>query len=399
MSLAGLGESDSIGKIGSLGMILAPLDAPTFPALFGDNCAGLDCLVACNLEDGKLLNATCLGTKFRQPSRLYTRSLPSLAGVETRINLGDPNATIYLSDTANQIKNKVNKYAFSGGGFSVEEHRLNGGDCHVDISFNYLMFFLEDDAKVLEIYQNYSSGQMMTGEIKKSLIDELQAFVAERQARRKQLNEQVLKQYTTPQLLIDPKLVPTVDIADKEEEKSKESIQVEATEEEEAKDEDVVNPWSVTTTSATGIDYDKLIIRFGSSKIDQAILDRFTSLLPEGVPLHRFLRRGIFFSHREMSRILDRIEQKKPFFLYTGRGPSSSSLHVGHLVPFIFTKWLQDVFDVPLVIQMTDDEKCIWKGISVEEIRQHTINNIKDIIAVGFDPAKTFIFSDFDYIS
>lgn len=43
------------------------------------------------------------------------------------------------------------------------------------------------------------------------------------------------------------------------------------------------------------------------------------------------------------------------------QGPSSESLHLGHLVPFMFTKWLQDTFNVPLVIQMTDDEKYLWK--------------------------------------
>jgi hypothetical protein len=40
----------------------------------------------------------------------------------------------------------------------------------------------------------------------------------------------------------------------------------------------------------------------------------------------------------DLQLILDRYEQKKPFFLYTGRGPSSDSMHLGHQVPFIFTK-------------------------------------------------------------
>ena len=48
-------------------------------------------------------------------------------------------------------------------------------------------------------------------------------------------------------------------------------------------------------------------------------------------------------------------------FFGEGRGPSSESLHMGHLVPFMFTKYLQDVFDVPLVIQLTDDEKYFFK--------------------------------------
>ena len=39
-------------------------------------------------------------------------------------------------------------------------------------------------------------------------------------------------------------------------------------------DDDVVDPWNVESKSDKGIDYDKLIKKFGSSKIDQALLDR-----------------------------------------------------------------------------------------------------------------------------
>lgn len=162
-------------------------------------------------------------------------------------------------------------------------------------------------------------------------------------------------------------------------------------------DEDIVDPWNVASSSATGIDYDKLIIRFGCTKIDQTLLDRFESLIKK--PLHHWLRRGIFFSQRDLHSILNQFEQKKRFYLYTGRGPSAGSLHVGHLVPFMFTKWLQDVFDVPLVIQLTDDEKFLWKGLKVDEARKLAIENAKDIIACGFDLEKTFIFNDTEYIS
>ncbi len=33
---------------------------------------------------------------------------------------------------------------------------------------------------------------------------------------------------------------------------------------------------------------------------------------------HPFLRRGIFFAHRELEEILDAHEKGKPFYLYTG---------------------------------------------------------------------------------
>ena len=61
-------------------------------------------------------------------------------------------------------------------------------------------------------------------------------------------------------------------------------------------------------------------------------------------------------------------------------------------------RYLQDVFDVPLVIQLTDDEKFLWKDLSLEEAHRLAHENAKDIIAVGFDEEKTFIFSDITYM-
>ncbi|NXV47256.1 SYWC protein, partial [Uria aalge] len=161
-------------------------------------------------------------------------------------------------------------------------------------------------------------------------------------------------------------------------------------------DEDFVDPWTVQTSNAKGVDYDKLIVRFGSSKIDTDLINRIERAT--GQKPHRFLRRGIFFSHRDMDQILDAYENKKSFYLYTGRGPSSQAMHVGHLIPFIFTKWLQEVFDVPLVIQLTDDEKYLWKDLTTEKAYEYAKENAKDIIACGFDVNKTFIFSDLDYL-
>ncbi|KAJ8584467.1 tryptophanyl-tRNA synthetase [Rhizopogon salebrosus TDB-379] len=166
--------------------------------------------------------------------------------------------------------------------------------------------------------------------------------------------------------------------------------------------EQLVTPWDVQgSVSADGkqlaIDYDKLVDQFGTRRIDTALLERFEKLT--GHKPHPLLRRGMFFSHREFDKILDRYEQGKPFFLYTGRGPSSDSMHIGHMIPFLFTKWLQDVFDVPLVVQLTDDEKFLFKHeLKAEQTQQFSRSNAKDIIAMGFDVKKTFIFSDFEYV-
>ena len=130
--------------------------------------------------------------------------------------------------------------------------------------------------------------------------------------------------------------------------------------------------------------------------LDQKLIDRIERLT--GRPAHPFLRRGVFFAHRDLEKLLDTYEKGEPFYLYTGRGPSSEALHLGHLIPFMFTKYLQDAFKVPLVIQLTDDEKALWRGIEVEEARRLARENAKDIIACGFDISRTFIFADFDYM-
>jgi tryptophanyl-tRNA synthetase len=53
---------------------------------------------------------------------------------------------------------------------------------------------------------------------------------------------------------------------------------------------------------------------------------------------------------------------------------------------------------VPLVIQLTDDEKFFWKDLTMEDVNRLAISNAKDIIAIGFDLNKTFIFADTSYI-
>ncbi|PHH83032.1 hypothetical protein CDD82_3834 [Ophiocordyceps australis] len=163
-----------------------------------------------------------------------------------------------------------------------------------------------------------------------------------------------------------------------------------------------VNPWSVSGEvgddgKVKAIDYRKLVEEFGTTLIDDALLERFERVT--GHKPHRFMRRQIVFSHRDLSVILDRYEKNEPFFLYTGRGPSSDSMHIGHTQVFDFVKWLQDVLDVPLIIMLTDDEKFLFsEKRSVQEVMGYTRTNAMDIIAIGFDPQKTFIFSDFEYV-
>ena len=67
-------------------------------------------------------------------------------------------------------------------------------------------------------------------------------------------------------------------------------------------------------------------------------------------------------------------------------------VHMGHLMPWIFTKYLQDKFDSKLLFQLTDDEKYLYgQNRTMKELEHFTYENILDIIAVGFDPKRTKI--------
>lgn len=175
--------------------------------------------------------------------------------------------------------------------------------------------------------------------------------------------------------------------------------------------EQLIDPYNVSggvdaQGNAKAIDYDRLREVFGVQPLTDEHLKRFEQVT--GRPAHRLMRRKLFFSHRDFDKILDAYEQHGSFMLYTGRGPSSGSMHLGHTVPFLFTKELQEMFDVPLVIMLTDDEKFLHTrnknhgvakpGNAADDFLDFAHDNAKDIIALGFDPKKTFIYSDYEYL-
>ncbi len=149
---------------------------------------------------------------------------------------------------------------------------------------------------------------------------------------------------------------------------------------------DKVTPYEVEGK----IDYDRLINEFGIKKLTKSDLDRIKRIAGE---LHPYLRRGIFFAQRDLKWCIDEYEKKNKFFLYTGCGPSGP-IHLGHLSIWLFTKWLQEKFDVELWFQFTDDEKFLFKNKSYEEIQKWTHENMLDVIALGFNPKKTHFLVD-----
>ena len=141
------------------------------------------------------------------------------------------------------------------------------------------------------------------------------------------------------------------------------------------------------------VDYRKLIEDFGVSKLDKELLKRIEKHAGE---LHMFFRRGVFFAHRDLKWLLDKYDKGDKFFLYTGRASSKGNkVHIGHLMPWIMCKWLQDKFDVEMWFQFPDEEKFLYnKEISLEDTEKATYEDMLDIIALGFDPKKTHFLVD-----
>lgn len=131
--------------------------------------------------------------KFVQLSSTYHMFLPALAG-EGKMSSSDENSFIAMTDSPEQVRNKIMKYAFSGGRTSIEEHRKLGGNPDVDVSYQYLrMFFEGDDKKLENIYHSYKNGDMLTGELKSILIEKINEFLKGHQKKREQAKKLVDK--------------------------------------------------------------------------------------------------------------------------------------------------------------------------------------------------------------
>lgn len=143
--------SSNIGKIHFPSIQGATSFATSFPHIFGDDekkTAKIPCLIPCAIDQDPYFRLTrdcAVSLRYAKPSLVHMRFLDALQGPGSKMSASDDTSAIFMKDSAKEIKNKVNKYAFSGGRETVEEHREKGGNPDVDVSYQYLQFFLEDD--------------------------------------------------------------------------------------------------------------------------------------------------------------------------------------------------------------------------------------------------------------
>jgi tryptophanyl-tRNA synthetase len=150
-----------------------------------------------------------------------------------------------------------------------------------------------------------------------------------------------------------------------------------------AEDDFTVTPYAVEGD----VDYDRLLETFGADPLTPEQRAAFPD------PAHPLVRREVFYAGRDVDPFLAAAKRGDRHSVVTGRGPSGP-MHVGHVFPFYFAKYLQERAGTLVYVPLSDDEKYFLKDRSVAEMSDHTRENLRDLLAVGFDPERTRVVVD-----
>ena len=109
------------------------------------------------------------GMGLLAPSSTYHHFAVGLTG--DKMSSSQPKTTLFLKDDLATVEKKI-KRAFSGGQTTIEEHRRLGGNPDIDVAYQYMMYFFEDDDSYLaEINADYRAGKLLAGEMKQLCIE------------------------------------------------------------------------------------------------------------------------------------------------------------------------------------------------------------------------------------
>lgn len=126
---------------------------------------------------------------------------------------------------------------------------------------------------------------------------------------------------------------------------------------------------------------------FGSSRLTDSHLNDFPS------PKHRMVERGIFSRQRDLDQFLKCLNSGRQNSIVTGVGPSGN-MHIGHITSLYFAKYIQEQCGTQVYIPISDDEKYLTRDMSLQSVQDYSVQNIREVLAVGFDPSNTRIIID-----
>ena len=137
-------------------------------------------------------------------------------------------------------------------------------------------------------------------------------------------------------------------------------------------DDVALDPWGSSTVS----DYRKLFEEFG--------IEQFEEVLDEISDPHYLMRRGVIFGHRDYRPVARAMRNDEPWAALSGFMPTGDP-HIGHKLVFDEIIWHQKQGGDAYAL-IADLEAHSARGLSWDEIDEHTRNYILSLLALGFDP-------------
>lgn len=141
-----------------------------------------------------------------------------------------------------------------------------------------------------------------------------------------------------------------------------------------------LDPWGETSVE----NYERLKTEFGIEEISSLLL-RF-----KNPSLH--IRRGIDFGQRDLGRILDAVDNNKPFAVMSGIKPTGV-FHLGTKMTADDMIYFQSLSKKATVFYaIADVEAYNDNGLSFQETSKIAVQNVADVLALGLDPDRAIIY-------
>jgi len=145
-------------------------------------------------------------------------------------------------------------------------------------------------------------------------------------------------------------------------------------------DKDRLDPWGTSSIK----DYSRLQSEFGIEPV-APLLSRLKRPSPH-------MSRGIDFGQRDLERVLDALENNKPYAVMSGIKPDGA-FHLGNKMTADDMIYFQSLSKKSTVYYaIADVEAYADNGLSFGETSKTAIRNVADILALGLDPDRAVVY-------
>ncbi len=118
-------------------------------------------------------------------------------------------------------------------------------------------------------------------------------------------------------------------------------------------------------------------------------VDKFTNMFPA---THRLLRRGVWFGCRDLGRILDAVRSGSPYAVMSGIKPTGI-YHLGTKTTAEAMVFFQALSrSAQVFYSIADVEAYCDNGLRFSESHEIAVGNVADILALGLDPTRVYVY-------